>query len=35
VIKAEANYVINVRHPDFGQLHFGAPEPFPFDPRLK
>lgn len=35
VIKAETNYVINVHHPDFARLHFGTPEPFQFDPRLK
>jgi RES domain-containing protein len=35
IIKAEANYVINVLHPEFVQLDFGRPEPFGFDPRLK
>jgi RES domain-containing protein len=35
VINGEANYVINVRHPDFPKLTFGQPKPFPFDPRLK
>lgn len=35
VVKAEFNYVINVRHPDFGLVEFGEPEPFQFDPRLR
>lgn len=35
IITAEANYVINEQHPDFKLLHFGTPEPFHFDPRLK
>lgn len=35
VIRGEANYVINVLHPDFPKLTFGQPDPFRFDPRLK
>jgi RES domain-containing protein len=35
VIKGEANYIVNVLHPDFPVLNFGRAEPFRFDPRLK
>jgi RES domain-containing protein len=35
VIKVEANYIINVLHPEFPLLDFGPSEPFRFDPRLK
>ena len=35
VIATEFNYVINVRHPQFALISFGAPEPFRFDSRLK
>ena len=35
VIVLERNFVLNVRHPDFGKIVFGPSEPFHFDPRLK
>jgi RES domain-containing protein len=35
VIRGEANFVINVLHPEFPKLRFGPSEPFRFDPRLK
>ncbi|VGO22495.1 RES family NAD+ phosphorylase [Pontiella sulfatireligans] len=34
LIPGESNYLINPRHPNFGKLQVGAPEPFEFDPRL-
>ncbi|VGO16751.1 hypothetical protein PDESU_05343 [Pontiella desulfatans] len=34
LIPGESNYLINPRHPNFGKLRIGAPEPFEFDPRL-
>jgi len=34
VVPSEFNYVVNLRHPDFGRIRIGAPMPFPFDPRL-
>jgi RES domain-containing protein len=34
VVDGEFNYVLNPRHPDFGQLKIGAPVPFSFDPPL-
>lgn len=34
VVDGEFNYVLNPRHPDFGQLKIGAPSPLSFDPRL-
>lgn len=30
----ERNYVINPQHPDFAQIEFGEPRPFPIDARL-
>jgi RES domain-containing protein len=35
VIRGEANFVINVLHPEFPALRFGPSKPFRFDPRLK
>ena len=35
VVPTERNYLVNPAHPDFAKIVFGAPEPFPFDPRLK
>ena len=35
VVADEWIYVINVNHPQFGEITFGTPEPFTFDPRLK
>ncbi|HEY7333534.1 MAG TPA: RES domain-containing protein [Bryobacteraceae bacterium] len=35
VVPRECNYVLNPRHPDFGRLRFGTPEPFYFDDRLR
>ena len=34
LIPGEGNFLVNPRHPGFGKLRFGAPEPFEFDPRL-
>jgi RES domain-containing protein len=34
VVPNESNYVLNPSHPDFAQVHIGAPFPFPFDSRL-
>ena len=34
LVPGESNYLINPRHPGFGKLKIGAPEPFEFDPRL-
>lgn len=34
VVPAQRNYVLNPRHPDFGELEIEGPEPFPIDPRL-
>jgi len=34
LIPGESNYLFNPRHPNFGKLRIGAPEPFEFDPRL-
>lgn len=34
VVDDEFCYVINPRHPDFGKLKIGRPEPFSFDPRI-
>jgi RES domain-containing protein len=35
VVPSERNYILNPHHPDFGTIHFNAPEPIVFDPRLK
>jgi RES domain-containing protein len=35
VVPSERNYILNPRHPDFGAIRFGKPEPIDFDPRLK
>jgi len=35
VVAGETNYLLNPRHPDFGKLRLGAPEPFLFDVRLR
>jgi RES domain-containing protein len=34
VVPAEHNFLLNLRHADFGRLAIGNPEPFEFDPRL-
>jgi RES domain-containing protein len=34
VIPEERNYLLNPAHPDFSQIHWNAPKPFRFDPRL-
>ena len=35
VIPDQYNVLINPRHPDFDQVTFADPIPFPFDPRIK
>jgi RES domain-containing protein len=35
LIPEEHNYLLNPRHPEFGQIRISAPEKFAFDPRLK
>lgn len=34
VVERERNYLLNPRHPDFGQVTIGQPAPFRFDSRL-
>jgi RES domain-containing protein len=34
IVPQEQNYVLNVRHPQFAQLHITESEPFSFDERL-
>jgi RES domain-containing protein len=34
LVPGESNYLLNPRHPNFGKLKIGAPEPFEFDARL-
>lgn len=34
IVPQEANYVLNVRHPQFARLRISKPEPFSFDSRL-
>lgn len=34
IVPQEANYVLNVRHPQFARLRISKPEQFSFDPRL-
>lgn len=34
VVPQQSNLLIHPGHPDFRSLVFGAPEPFPLDPRL-
>ncbi|MFQ5515882.1 MAG: RES family NAD+ phosphorylase [Myxococcota bacterium] len=34
VVPGEHNFLLNPRHPDFGRLAIGEPEPFAFDERL-
>jgi RES domain-containing protein len=34
LVPHEWNYVLNPRHPDFGQILIGDPEPVPLDSRL-
>lgn len=34
LVPGEGNFLVNPRHPGFGKLRIGAPEPFEFDPRL-
>ena len=35
IIAHEHNYVLNTRHPDFGQVRIVGHEDFAFDPRIK
>ena len=35
IIAHEHNYVLNTRHPDFGQVRLVGQEHFTFDPRLR
>ena len=35
VVPDEWNFVLNPRHPAFGKLSFGPPEPVDLDPRLR
>ena len=35
IIAHEHNYVLNTRHPDFGQVKLAGWEDFAFDPRIK
>ena len=35
VVETEHNFLLNPAHPDFGRITIGAPQPFPFDVRLK
>lgn len=35
IIAHEHNYVLNTRHPDFGQIRIVGREDFEFDPRIK
>lgn len=34
VVPVERNYILNPRHPDFGQIRYSQPEALPFDERL-
>ena len=34
VVPDEWNFLVNPRHPDFGKVLVGAPQPFKYDPRL-
>lgn len=34
IIPSEKNYLLNPSHSDFKRIKIGAPEDFPFDPRL-
>lgn len=34
IVPGEANYVLNVRHPQFARMRISKPEEFSFDPRL-
>lgn len=34
IVPEETNFVLDVRHPDFGRLKISDPEPFAFDERL-
>lgn len=34
IVPQESNYVLNVRHPQFGRLRVSEPEPFSLDERL-
>jgi len=35
IIPHELNYLLNPRHPQFGRIRVGRPEPFAFDPRIQ
>ena len=34
IVPQEANYILNVRHPQFAQMRIGKPEPFSFNEPL-
>ena len=34
VVPAEWNFLLNPKHPDFGKVAIGNPQPFKYDPRL-
>ena len=34
LVPREHNYMLNVRHPNFGKIAIDSPEPFSFDPRM-
>lgn len=34
IVPIDRNFILNPRHPDFGQITIFPPEPFHFDPRL-
>lgn len=34
IVPHEHNWLLNPRHPDFGRIAIGAPEPFGFDSRM-
>lgn len=35
IVPAERNYLLNVRHPRFGEIVIGKPQPYRFDVRLR
>jgi RES domain-containing protein len=35
IVPSESNYLLNPRHPDFGEIALGTPKPFDFDRRLR
>jgi len=34
VVPDEWNFLVNPKHPDFGKVSIGTPQPFKYDPRL-